>query len=87
MELAESINSHIFINEVDGAGKTLAYLLPLLQRQLTRNKEEKSNGAIIVTLSKELALQIYRQIRLLDSGYRLKVVRSGSITHYSPVVD
>lgn len=76
------------INEVDGSGKTLAYLLPVINRILHSKKElPPKTGAVILTLNKELALSIYRLVRLLDFDNILSVCRSGSITHYSPVID
>lgn len=81
-------NSNVVINEFDGSGKTLAYLLPIMNAILQRNGEKRQqSGAIILTLNKELVLQIYRQIRLIDFSNKIAVNRSGSITHYSPVIE
>lgn len=79
---------NVLINEVDGSGKTLAYLLPVINRILHSKKDSpRKKGAVILTLNKELALSIYRFVRLLDFDNILSVCRSGSITHYSPVID
>lgn len=43
-----------------GTGKTLAYLLPLIQQI---NKEQKATQAIIVAPSRELVMQIYDEVQ------------------------
>jgi superfamily II DNA/RNA helicase len=80
----------VVINELDGSGKTLAYLLPVINRILTTKKVLPAlpkSGAIIITLNKEISLGIYRLIRMLDFDNLLSVNRSGSLTHYSPIVE
>jgi superfamily II DNA/RNA helicase len=52
LELASSFNN-VFINEVDSSGKTLSYLIPIMNG-LLQGKSEKGqqSGAVIVTVSK-----------------------------------
>lgn len=45
------------------------------------------HGAVILTLNKELCLQVYKTIRMLDPLQRLDVKRTGPISHYLPVVN
>lgn len=47
--------SNVLINEADGSGKTLAYLLPVMDRILKAKKETSTpqrSGAVIVSLNK-----------------------------------
>ena len=61
----------------------------MIDRILKEKKEKndkKSKGALILTPTKELCAQIYRQIRLLDPLNLLRVYRTGSISHIAPIV-
>jgi len=42
---------------------------------------------LIFTLNKELSLQVYKEIRLLDTENKLNVFRVGPISHFAPVVE
>ncbi len=57
-----------------GSGKTLAYLLPTMQR-LMRQKalSKKDPRALILAPTRELAKQVYAQLRSLVSGSQFKV--------------
>ena len=57
-----------------GSGKTLAYLLPTMQR-LMRQKalSKKDPRALILAPTRELAKQVYAQLRSLVSGTQFKV--------------
>ena len=78
-----------------GTGKTLCYLLPIIQ-QILAEKDSPSNeassiinkrrGAIILTPSKELCVQIYSEARRLDKENRINFFRAGPLTYKSPVV-
>lgn len=55
-------NRNVFVNSCTGSGKTLSYLLPVMNRLLKQKDstfEEEQRGAIILTLNKELVGQIY----------------------------
>ena len=56
-----------------GSGKTLAYLLPAMQRVLkTRALTKRDPRVLILTPTRELAKQVYSQLRLLVSNTSLK---------------
>ena len=56
-----------------GSGKTLAFLLPLVHRLLTsRALTPRGPRALILTPTRELAKQVYAQLRLLIAGSQLK---------------
>jgi superfamily II DNA/RNA helicase len=56
-----------------GSGKTLAYLLPAMQRVLkTRALTKRDPRVLILTPTRELAKQVYAQLRLLVSNTSLK---------------
>ncbi len=56
-----------------GSGKTLAFLLPAMQRVLkTRALSKRDPRVLILTPTRELAKQVYAQLRLLVSNTSLK---------------
>jgi superfamily II DNA/RNA helicase len=56
-----------------GSGKTLAYLLPAMQRVLrTRALTKRDPRVLILAPTRELAKQVYSQLRLLVSNTNLK---------------
>ncbi len=56
-----------------GSGKTLAFLLPAMQRVLkTRALSKRDPRVLILTPTRELAKQVYSQLRLLVSNTNLK---------------
>ena len=56
-----------------GSGKTLAFLLPAMQRVLkTRALTKRDPRVLILTPTRELAKQVYSQLRLLISNTSLK---------------
>lgn len=56
-----------------GSGKTLAFLLPAMQRVLkTRALTKRDPRVLILTPTRELAKQVYAQLRLLVSNTNLK---------------
>jgi len=56
-----------------GSGKTLAFLLPAMQRVLkTRALTKRDPRVLILTPTRELAKQVYSQLRLLVSNTSLK---------------
>lgn len=58
-----------------GSGKTLAYIIPAMQR-LTRNRSLSKNDprVLILTPTRELAKQVFNQLRLFTSGSTFKAV-------------
>ena len=59
---------HIILLSPTGSGKTLAFLLPLLENLAPDNTKAQ---AIILTPSRELALQIEQVFRSLKSGFKV----------------
>jgi superfamily II DNA/RNA helicase len=58
-----------------GSGKTLAFLLPAMQRVLkTRALTKRDPRVLILTPTRELAKQVYAQLRLLVSNTSLKSI-------------
>ena len=56
-----------------GSGKTLAYLLPAMQRVLkSRALTKRDPRVLILTPTRELAKQVYAQLRLLISNTSIK---------------
>ncbi|AGH80557.1 ATP-dependent RNA helicase [Psychromonas sp. CNPT3] len=56
-----------------GSGKTMAFLLPAMQRVLkTRALTKRDPRVLILTPTRELAKQVYSQLRLLVSNTKLK---------------
>ena len=58
-----------------GSGKTLAFLIPAIQR-LTRNRAltKRDPRVVILTPTRELAKQVFSQLRLFTSGSQFKAV-------------
>ena len=56
-----------------GSGKTLAFGLPLVVR-LSQSKKKSSLRAVILTPTRELAIQVFEQIKQLADGSRQRVV-------------
>lgn len=50
-------------------------------------ERSEMHGALILTPNRELALQIYSEIRKLDPKNRLKVSRLGSVSHITPHIE
>ncbi|MDR3312277.1 MAG: DEAD/DEAH box helicase [Spirochaetaceae bacterium] len=57
--------SHVFFQSETGTGKTLAYLLPLLERSGTDADQRAGPGIIIAAPTYELASQIKREVQKL----------------------
>ncbi|MDN3651623.1 DEAD/DEAH box helicase [Thalassotalea ponticola] len=56
-----------------GSGKTLAYLLPAIQRLLRQKAlSKKDPRVLILTPTRELAKQVFSQLRTVTSGTRFK---------------
>tara|TARA_B110000444_G_scaffold157644_1_gene147399 strand:+ start:193 stop:1503 length:1311 start_codon:yes stop_codon:yes gene_type:complete len=59
-----------------GTGKTIAFLLPIVERL---NPECKEVQALVVAPSRELAIQIEQVLREMGSGYKTSVVYGGRL--------
>jgi len=72
----DAIESHdnVVILSPTGTGKTLAFLLPLIDRLDPKSTEVQ---AIILVPSRELAIQIEQVVRELGSGYKVNAVYGG----------
>ncbi|MBL4746612.1 MAG: DEAD/DEAH box helicase [Flavobacteriaceae bacterium] len=72
----EAIKSHsnVVILSPTGTGKTLAFLLPLIESLDPTSKEVQ---ALILVPSRELAIQIEQVVRELGSGYKVNAVYGG----------
>lgn len=74
-----------------GSGKTLMYLLPIINNIYSKYNNPSKNhfkmkGALIITSTKELCNQIYRDIKMLDSEGKVNVTRLGSISSITPLI-
>lgn len=59
-----------------GSGKTLAFLLPALMRMSKQKAlSKKDPRALIITPTRELAHQVYQQLKLLVAGSNLTAIR------------
>ena len=66
--IPEILNGHDVIGIAEtGTGKTAAFLLPLIEKTLTDPKRQ----TLILTPTRELALQIENELRLLAQGLRI----------------
>lgn len=87
-------NNCLLLSET-GTGKTLCYLLPILNEILKEKDQDPitvdlvsppRHGALILSPSKELCVQIYAFARRLDPENRVNIMRAGSLSYKSPVV-
>ena len=67
-------NAHTILLSPTGTGKTLAFLLPLLERLSPECHEVQ---ALIIVPSRELAIQIEQVIRNMGSGYKANAIYGG----------
>lgn len=67
-------NANTILLSPTGTGKTLAFLLPLLQQL---DPECKEVQALIIVPSRELAIQIEQVIREMGSGYKANAIYGG----------
>lgn len=80
-------NSNFVLAET-GSGKTLIYLLPLIndlynQLQKDPKDNEKPRGGVIFTSSKELSAQIFVDLKKIDVLNKLRISRLGSVSQLS----
>ena len=78
MQLAaiESINQHneVILLSPTGSGKTLAFLLPVLQ---SINKDAANVQILVLTPTRELALQIEQVFKLMNTGCKVTCCYGG----------
>ena len=67
-------NANTILLSPTGTGKTLAFLLPLLERLSPECQEVQ---ALIIVPSRELAIQIEQVIRNMGSGYKANAIYGG----------
>ena len=67
-------NTNIVLLSPTGTGKTLAFLLPLID---SLDPESNEVQALILVPSRELAIQIEQVIRNMGSGYKVNAVYGG----------
>ncbi len=65
---ANKKNSDIILLSSTGSGKTIAFLLPILELM---DKSEKGTQALIIVPSRELAIQIEKVFRLMGTGFKV----------------
>ncbi len=66
---AVMVGRDLIVSSQTGSGKTLAYLLPMMQRLLKSRALSKQDArALILAPTRELAKQVYAQLRLLVSN-------------------
>lgn len=66
----------IFAQSKTGSGKTLAFLLPAVQRVMKQKALSKRDPRVlIVAPTRELATQVFTQLRLLIAGTSIKAVK------------
>ena len=61
-------HKHVLLLSPTGTGKTLAFLLPLLEHL---NPKGKQVQALILTPSRELAIQIEQVWKKMATGYKI----------------
>ena len=66
----------IFAQSKTGSGKTLAFLLPAVQRVMKQKALSKRDPRVlIVAPTRELATQVFTQLRLLIAGTNIKAIK------------
>ncbi len=73
-QLAIHSSNEVILLSPTGTGKTLAFLLPLIA-QLNADREEVQ--ALIITPSRELAIQIEQVAREMGAGFKINAVYGG----------
>jgi len=72
---AASVGHDLIASSKTGSGKTLAFVLPAMQRlQTQRALSKKDPRVLILTPTRELAKQVFAQLRLFTSNTNFKAV-------------
>jgi len=75
MAIPEILVGHdVMAGSQTGTGKTAAFALPLIQRQLVREDTEKSIRVLVLTPTRELAQQVHKSFVKYSLGLGLKAV-------------
>ena len=74
--LKAGLENHIILHAPTGSGKTVAYLMPLLQ---FLNKDAEGVQAIVIVPSRELALQIEQVFRKMNTGFKVNSCYGGHL--------
>ena len=70
--LAEALEGNdLYVQSQTGTGKTAAYLIPMIQ-SLLANESLKGKKALIMVPTRELAVQVEKEARLLSAASKLK---------------
>ena len=69
-------NNNVILLSSTGSGKTIAFLIPVLQKI---NKENKNTQAIIIVPSRELALQIELVFKSLGTDFKITCCYGGHL--------
>ncbi len=77
-QLAIHSSQEVMILSPTGTGKTLAFLLPIIAEL---NDDSDEVQAVIITPSRELAIQIEQVMREMGTGYKVNAVYGGR--HFS----
>ena len=73
-QLAIHANAEVVLLSPTGTGKTLAFMLPILQ---SLEVEKEQVQALIIVPSRELAIQIEQVVRNMGSGFKTNAVYGG----------
>lgn len=73
-------NKDVIVEAVTGSGKTLSYIIPILEILRKREEPLKNNqvGAIIISPTRELATQIYNVLLNFNKKYHVLLLTGGS---------
>ncbi len=73
---ANKQHKDVILLSATGSGKTVAFLLPILQNL---NVDSKQTCALIIVPSRELALQIEQVLRLMQTGFKVTCCYGGHL--------
>lgn len=78
----------LMVSAKTGSGKTAAYVLPVLDRLLAKNPRDTGTRALILVPTRELARQVFKQVKALSSLTQLKtgLIMGGEDYKYQLVI-
>lgn len=74
--VANEVDEDVILLSATGSGKTVAFLLPILQRL---DKANKKTQALIIVPSRELAQQIEEVFKCMGTGYKITACYGGHL--------